>query len=257
MEMNTLQKELTDLYQTSMGYEFQKATYDKRMDALKEEHAELLRETAHACDASDENLENLAACIPEYVSEQLAEEPSKRKRERKSIEHKMNMVSYFVPLLGTMPSGKAGKLTERIVEIWNEKMPEYKISHSTYESIRAGFQKGLFCYITTAVCKNFDKPDDCYELTVLRQYRDSYLLKSQSGRRLVEEYYNIAPTIVKRINKQKDAGEIYRGIWEMYLNPCIWLIEENKKEECREVYSRMVRGLEREYLTEWQRGDGR
>lgn len=250
MEINILQKELTNLYRITMDYEFQKSTYDKRMDSLKETYAAILAGTASACDASDQNLESLAACIPEYVAGRLSAEPSKRKREIKSLDYKMNMVSYFVPLMGGIPSEKARKFTERMVVLWNEKMPEYKIAHSTYEGIRGGFRRGNFCYITTAVCRSLDKPDNCYELTALRQYRDDYLLASESGARLVEEYYNIAPTIVKRINRQGDAGEIYRGIWEKYLSPCIRLIEENKKEECREIYSLMVRKLEREYLWE-------
>ena len=257
MEINRLQKELTDLYRTTMDYEFQKATYDNRMDSLRKTYEELLEETASACDASEGALESLAACVPEYVAERLAAQPSRRKREMRSLDHKMNMVSYFLPLMGLVPTEKAQQLTQRMVEIWNEKMPEYKIGHSTYEGIRGGFKKGLFCYITTAVCRSLDKPDDCYELTVLRRYRDDYLLISDGGRELVEEYYNIAPTIVKRINRESSAGEIYRGIWQEYLSPCIRLIEENRNEECREVYSRMVRKLETDYMTGQQEGDER
>lgn len=257
MEINRLQKELTDLYRTTMDYEFQKATYDNRMDSLKKTYEELLEETASACDASEGALESLAACVPEYVAERLAAQPSRRKREMRSLDHKMNMVSYFLPLMGLVPTEKAQQLTQRMVEIWNEKMPEYKIEHSTYEGIRGGFKKGLFCYITTAVCRSLDKPDDCYELTALRRYRDDYLLMSDGGRELVEEYYNIAPTIVKRINREKNPGEIYRGIWQEYLRPCIRLIEENRNEECREVYSRMVRKLEKDYMTGQQEGDER
>lgn len=257
MEINRLQKELTDLYRTTMDYEFQKATYDNRMDSLRKTYEELLEETATACDASEAALESLAACVPEYVAEKLAVQPSRRKRELRSLDHKMNMVSYFLPLMGLAPTEKAQRLTQRVVEIWNEKMPEYKIGHSTYDGIRGGFKKGLFCYITTAVCRSLGKPDDCYELTVLRKYRDGYLLMSDGGRELVEEYYNIAPTIVKRINREKDAGEIYRGIWQDYLSPCIRLIEEDRNEECREIYSQMVRRLEKDYMTGQQEGDER
>ena len=257
MEINRLQKELTDLYRTTMDYEFRTAPYDNRMNSLRKIYEELLEETASACDGSDEALESLAACVPEYAAGDLAGQPSKRKRELKSLDHKMNMVSYFLPLLGLAPTEKAQQLTQRMVDIWNEKMPEYKIGHSTYEGISGGFKKGIFCYITTAVCRSLDKPDDCYELTALRRYRDDYLLMSDGGRELVEEYYNIAPTIVKRINREKNPGEIYRGIWQEYLRPCIRLIEENRNEECREVYSRMVRRLEKDYMTGQQEGDER
>ena len=139
-------------------------------------------------------------------------------------------------------------MTQKMVEIWNEKMPEFKIGHSTVSGIQGGFKKGIFCYITTAVCQSLDRPDDCYELTTLREYRDQYLLATKEGEEIVKEYYNIAPTIVKRIDKEPKAAEIYRNIWEVYLSPCIHLIEENKKEECKALYTDMVRKLEEKYL---------
>ena len=257
MEIKRLQKELTDLYRTTMDYEFRKATYDNRMDSLRKMYEELLEETAGIGDRAEEALESLAACVPEYVAGDLAEQPSKRRKELRSLDHKMNMVSYFLPLMGLAPTEKARQLTQRMVDIWNEKMPEYKIGLSTYEGISGGFRKGLLCYITTAVCRSLGKPDDCYELTALRRYRDDYLLMSDGGRKLVEEYYNIAPTIVKRINREKNADEIYRGIWNDYLSPCIRLIEEGRNEECRDVYSQMVRRLEKDYMTGKQEGDER
>lgn len=248
MEIKELQGELEELYRLTMVYEFHKTTYEQHMDSLKERYAALFEMIAAVCDESEENAEAVAQCIPEYVSKELRREPSRRKRDMKALDHKMNMVSFFVPLIGEMPSAKAKDVSGRMVELWNEKMPEYKIGHSDYDKIRNGFRKGTFCYITTAVCESLNKPDDCYELTTLREYRDGYLMSTESGRKIVEEYYNIAPTIVKRIGRRSDAGEIYRGIWEEYLDPCIRLIEEDKKEECKERYSTMVRKLEKKYL---------
>ncbi len=159
----------------------------------------------------------------------------------------MNMVSFFVPLLGEISSVKTKEFTEKMIELYNERMPDNKIGHSTREQIQGGFKKGL-CYITTAVCRSLDKPDDCYELTLLRNYRDQYLLESKEGMETVNEYYNIAPTIVKRIDRQEDSASIYAGIWQDYLSPCVRLIEEGKKKECQMLYSDMVRKLERKYL---------
>lgn len=248
MEIKALQSELEELYRLTMVYEFHKSTYEQHMEALKEKYAGLLQRTALVCNGSEEDMEAVAQMIPEYVSKELMRESSRRKRDLKALDHKMNMVSFFVPLMGQMPSENAKAVTARMVELWNQKMPEYKIGHSDYDGIRNGFRKGVFCYITTAVCESLNKPDDCYELTALRTYRDEYLLATKSGQKIVEEYYNIAPTIVKRISRQPDAGRIYRGIWEEYLSPCIRLIEENRKEECRDRYIEMVRKLEKEYL---------
>lgn len=250
MEITTLQKELISLYKATMDYDFRKATYDGHMDSLQGKYNRLLAETARVWDGaeSEKECERLVLCVPEYVAGKLASEPSKRKREMQSLDHKMNMVSYFVPLMGQIPTENAQKFAGKIVEAWNRLMPENKIGLSTYESIKGGFKKGIFCYITTAVCRSLEKPDDCYELTALRHYRDEYLLSTAGGRSLVDEYYNIAPTIVKRIDRQADADAIYRGIWEQYLSPCVRLLEEDKKEECRKVYCQMVRNLETQYM---------
>lgn len=248
METDRLLENLRELYDAALEYEFHKSSYEKYMESLKSKYADLLEETAGICDRTEDGLERIAACIPEYVCGELDKISSKRKRDLAALDHKMNMVSYFVPLIGEIPSLQVKTLTERMVEVWNEKMPEYKIGHSTYDSIRGGFKKGIFCYITTAVCRSMDKPDDCYELNTLRAYRDGYLSETEEGRRIVEEYYNIAPTIVKRIDRQEDADNIYRGIWEKYLSRCIRLIEEDEKDKCKELYISMVRSLEKEYL---------
>ena len=248
MEIKVLQSELEELYRLTMVYEFHKTTYEQHMESLKERYAGLLQETARVCDESEDIMGTVAGHIPEYVSKELQRETSRRKRDMKALDHKMNMVSFFVPLMGEMPSENAKAVTGRMVEIWNTKMPEYKIGHSSYESIKGGFKKGIFCYITTAVCRSMNKPDDCYELNALRAYRDGYLSETEEGRRIVEEYYNIAPTIVKRIDREAGADDIYRGIWEEYLSPCIRLIEDDKKEECKELYVTMVRSLEKKYL---------
>ena len=85
-------------------------------------------------------------------------------------------------------------------------------------------------------------------MNILREYRDTYLRSTEDGERIVDAYYDIAPSIVKRINKQSNRDEIYREIYAQYLSPCIRLLEEDKKEECKEIYSDMVLGLEATYL---------
>lgn len=250
MVQKNLQSELIDLYNKTAEYakKFQKKTYEADMDNLKMEYNVLLCNVRDAYEESDEAFLEVASYIPSYVADSLAQIPSKRKRDLACLDYNMNMVSYFVPLLGEITSIKSKEFTEKMVEIWNQKMPDNKIGHSTRDNIQGGFKKGILCYVTTAVCKSLEKPDDCYELTLLRDYRDEYLLLSEEGTAAVEEYYNIAPTIVKRINKKENAAEIYNSIWLDYLNPCVHLIEEGRKDECRKLYSDMVYQLEKKYL---------
>lgn len=245
---DTLRNEMIELYNKTFNYKFQKKTYESDIEELKKIYGGVLTQVAKACEGPENELLEVASYVPEYVAEEIAAIKNKRKRELAALDYNMNMVSYFVPLIGEAPSLLAEDMTKKMVEIWNEKMPEYKIGHSTFHSIQGGFKKGVFCYITTAVCQSLNKPDDCYELTTLRKYRDEYLLASPEGEEIVEEYYNIAPTIVKRIGKEENAADIYRKIWEEYLSPCIRLIEEGKKEECKYVYSDMVKKLEKRYL---------
>jgi hypothetical protein len=99
------------------------------------------------------------------------------------------------------------------------------------------------CYITTAVCKDSGKPDNCYELTQFRAFRDNWLEKQPDGKKLIEQYYNTAPDIVKKIERQPNKHEIYQNLRDTYLSPCLKYIEDEKYEECKELYSDMVYSL--------------
>lgn len=249
MNHENLRADMISLFGETADYakKFHKSTYEADMDTLLNRHGALLGRIREAFEESDESLNKTASYIPEYVEELLNAVPSKRKRDIVCLDHNMNMVSYFVPLMGEITSVKTKEFTDRMITLWNQKMPGNKIGHSSREQIQGGFKKGL-CYITTAVCKSLDKPDDCYELSLLRTYRDQYMLGSREGKETVEEYYNIAPTIVKRIDRQEDAAQIYAGIWEEYLSPCVRMIEEGRRKECQELYSDMVHKLEKKYL---------
>ena len=103
------------------------------------------------------------------------------------------------------------------------------------------------CFITTAVCKCFGKPDDCYELTMFRGFRDNWLAQQPDGEALVAEYYAIAPTIVNRIDQMVSSADIYQQIWQRYLAPCLKHLEQGENEACKERYIDMVRTLKAQY----------
>lgn len=103
------------------------------------------------------------------------------------------------------------------------------------------------CYITTAVCEEYGKPDDCYELTMFRQFRDNWLVSQPDGKALIQRYYDTAPTIVVQIDRQSNRGEIYRHLHDVYLSNCLKYIEAGKNEQCRDLYVSMM-----EYLFEEQ-----
>ena len=103
------------------------------------------------------------------------------------------------------------------------------------------------CFITTAVCGSFGKPDDCYELTTFRKFRDNWLTNQPDGKSLIAEYYSIAPKIVDNINRLTDSAKIYKNIWKKYLEPCLIFIHNGDNISCKNKYVEMVRELKKNY----------
>ena len=116
------------------------------------------------------------------------------------------------------------------------------------KELKEGKKSG--CFITTAVCDTFGKPDDCYELNMFRNFRDNWLKQQADGRKLINEYYTIAPQIVSAINALPDANLIYQQIWNKYLTKCLYFIENNKNVACKEKYMEMVENLAKKYLVD-------
>ena len=104
------------------------------------------------------------------------------------------------------------------------------------------------CFITTAVCDNFGKSDDCYELTTFRKFRDEWLITQSDGKTLIEEYYAVAPRIVANINRLSEAKKIYETIWQKYLVPCLDFINNGDNFSCKQKYIDMVHELKKLYL---------
>lgn len=102
------------------------------------------------------------------------------------------------------------------------------------------------CYITTAVCEEYMKPDDCYELTKFRNFRDNWLKYQPDGQKLIDKYYKTAPTIVKLINKRPNRKEIYHYLNNTYLSKCLLCIEKKENEKCKILYIEMMEYLYKE-----------
>lgn len=198
-------------------------------------------------DGTDEEwLDKLVDHLIVQAQQTLSEIPKKGKRNERLIDYNMVLAVYVIPAILEQKGQSAEPLTDRIVEKWNNAFTT-SIGKSSYEKIEEGFHKKL-CYITTAVCESQGKADDCYELELLRGYRDRYLLSTREGAELVKEYYNIAPTIVTRINRLEQAAQVYEGIWQNYLSPCIRLIEDGRLDACQEQYMAMVYELKGRYM---------
>lgn len=101
------------------------------------------------------------------------------------------------------------------------------------------------CYLTSACMQKYSEEfdDNCYELNLLRWFRDNYVSKDD-----IEHYYRVAPKIVSQIDQQKNCASIYRGIYEKVVCVCVKAIEERKYALAYAIYKQNVLRLEKEYF---------
>ncbi|MEM8722550.1 MAG: CFI-box-CTERM domain-containing protein [Cyanobacteria bacterium P01_G01_bin.39] len=99
----------------------------------------------------------------------------------------------------------------------------YQLNTSVFDKIQELAQDGLSnnqtqnkkkegCFLTTACVKHTGLPDDCFELQILRNFRDDYLASTAEGQALIEQYYKEAPIIVDFINSDQQRELILNGI---------------------------------------------
>lgn len=248
----SIQKRLEELFEKVMPFsqQFSKENYEEYFMNTFHEYKPLLDEIIQTCETSEDKdifMTEVSAILPDKVHAILDQYTSKRKKESILLPYNMAMSLYIIPLFRYTKSDDMEEIVDRMVECWNDNGVSLDIQKSTYENIISGFKSRL-CYITTAVCQSLGKGDDCYELNLLRTYRDEYLLPDAQRKLLVEQYYDIAPTIVKRIDKSSNPKEIYQSLWEKYIHPCIDLIEMQKPRECSEKYIEMVKTLQSKFL---------
>lgn len=194
----------------------------------------------------EEWTEKLADRLVAAAQAELDSIPKKGKRSEQQINYNMLLAVFVFPAILELKGQSAEPLTDKILEKWNAAF-KTSVGKANYEKIESGFHR-KWCYITTAICESQGKPDDCYELELLRSYRDDYLLSTEEGEALVKEYYNIAPTIVNRIGRREDAKAVYGEIWDVYLSDCIRLIEDGDRESCKERYMDMVYDLKGRFM---------
>lgn len=103
------------------------------------------------------------------------------------------------------------------------------------------------CYLTSACMYARGLADDCYELKVLRHFRDTWLSSLKEGKEIIKQYYKIAPKIVSAINDTMDSKSIYERLYKNMVEPCVKLIEQQKYYESLELYKNMTLELEKEF----------
>lgn len=104
------------------------------------------------------------------------------------------------------------------------------------------------CFLTSACMANqMDKFDDnCEELTILRNFRDTYVKEKYPSS--VDEYYVIAPKIVKKIDSLGKKNEIYNHLYNELVQPSVKLIKNNEYEGAYNLYKDVSLELSKNYL---------
>ena len=100
------------------------------------------------------------------------------------------------------------------------------------------------CFITTACCEYFGLPDNCRELTVLRNFRDNYMADYLEMRKEIESYYNLSPRIVESIQSSPDSKHIYFKLYKT-IRKAVDLIEDKEYEAAYKLYKIMVLDLQK------------
>ena len=97
------------------------------------------------------------------------------------------------------------------------------------------------CYLSTAACRVIGLPDDCVDLQRLRWVRDEVLVNMPQGAAEVDEYYSIAPGVVKLIDQQDNARAVYRKIYEQRVRPASLAVARGDYEAAHEIFQTVIR----------------
>lgn len=235
--------------------EFKKETYPASFQKYVDDNAHILHMLAELWEdgtLSGSDAEEVADCLSARAAAMLEEARGRSRKESMRLNLNLYMVSYFLPAIIAYQRRCGGgedemkKLTGVICDRWAERVGQ-RIQAADHESIQAGFKQKL-CFVTTAVCCGLSKPMDCREITLMKRYRDEYLFKLKGGEELIKEYYDIAPTIVKRIARETSPKEKYLYLWDNYISKCVSFVENGENEPCRHLYESMMAELKEEYM---------
>ena len=144
---------------------------------------------------------------------------------------------------------RKGEVRQWEIDAFNRKVESHNRSvekHNKKELARLERERKGGCFISTAVMTALDKDDRCSELSVLRQFRDDFLLSSLEGQILVDDYYAVAPRLLGKLSIQARGDEsVYRTIYEEFLAPVIERIEQEDYYDAVVIYKQMVHWLEK------------
>lgn len=217
----------------------------------QEGNEETFRQLELAVAAQTLTLEEAAVDFLDQLAARWDRDAKRHNRTAMMDTDKFILAIYLIPMIQKLNLSISADYCTIVHAHWMERYPKSPFSIGTYEALADGFQKRFLglCFITTAVCRYNNKPDDCEELTAFRAFRDGYLRACPDGPDLIDAYYDMAPGIVTHIDLCHNRDEIYTEIRDRYLLPCYADIRQGKLAQCKSRYISMVQDLRTRFLT--------
>ena len=103
------------------------------------------------------------------------------------------------------------------------------------------------CYLTSACMQHMQEEfdDNCYELAVLRWFRDKYVPRED-----VVHYYEVAPKIIAKIETLENKDTIYEWIYDNVVRTSVKAIHEHDYRRAYNRYKSSVIALEDQFVKE-------
>ena len=230
-----------------------KKDYVKYFAQYEKEHSTFLRRLDCMVSADPQGVEAASETVCRVFLDTLDKDLQADKRYgRKNFatnvlfEIKVVLALFLSPLVRKLHLCMAEPFRNSLLRQWLERYPGENWTPGDYDVIAGGFRKGNLCYITTAVCLREGKADDCEELQILRRFRDGWL-RENGGEGLIEQYYDLAPSLVTLMDHCTNAEACYDSIRHDWIDPCLSALSRGEEELCRDIYVDMVRHLQAKY----------
>lgn len=142
---------------------------------------------------------------------------------------------------------------------WSRKAPKNdgnlytsssKVRKRDFLGNHRGGAKPSVCFITTACARSRGLADDCYELELLRMFRENYVAARPDGEEVLTEYRVKAPLLVAAIDALEPlvARATWDYIYEDGVAPACCLILSGHWDAAFDLYREVCRVLEGHFL---------
>jgi hypothetical protein len=108
------------------------------------------------------------------------------------------------------------------------------------------------CFITTACCEALGLDNDCFELRILRRYRDLVLARRPAGTGDIAAYYELAPLVLARLPRETRTQRL-RAIYAHSVLPAALAAWLGLDRLAYRLYARMIDALAAEFTPEQRR----